>query len=274
MAAGAVPSRCAPAQATSPGLFWLVGFNSDMRGTKAQALAAWAASARPRLRPVRLFRPWRIRRRVHRRHDRPLARRKRRGVRRVLPRSAGRDRLLDGRLDGAAAGARAARGAGPSRAGYAGRTGADRAGARFHRGADVEEASRRRSSASLTRKGVWLRPSAYRRALSDHRAADRGGPQSSAARRHDRGRLPGAHPAGREDPDVPWQHAVALAHGSPRRRGADADPGRRSSAVAARGYRADDRGRRGVLTADGRSPGEVPKKEAGGFGPPARREPG
>ena len=26
-----------------PGVFWLSGFNSDMRGTKAQALDAWAA---------------------------------------------------------------------------------------------------------------------------------------------------------------------------------------------------------------------------------------
>src|SRR6202790_1798627 len=28
---------------TAPGLFWLGGFNSDMRGTKALALDAWAA---------------------------------------------------------------------------------------------------------------------------------------------------------------------------------------------------------------------------------------
>src|SRR4051812_16133281 len=28
---------------TSPGLFWLSGFNSDMQGTKALALDAWAA---------------------------------------------------------------------------------------------------------------------------------------------------------------------------------------------------------------------------------------
>jgi len=26
-----------------PGLFWLGGFNSDMQGTKAQALDSWAA---------------------------------------------------------------------------------------------------------------------------------------------------------------------------------------------------------------------------------------
>ena len=28
---------------SGPGLFWLGGFNSDMRGTKALALDAWAA---------------------------------------------------------------------------------------------------------------------------------------------------------------------------------------------------------------------------------------
>ena len=27
----------------APGLFWLAGFNSDMKGTKALALDAWAA---------------------------------------------------------------------------------------------------------------------------------------------------------------------------------------------------------------------------------------
>ena len=57
----------------APGLFWLGGFNSDMQGTKAIALDAWAAEQEPRLRPVRLFRPWRIRRRVRRRHHRALA---------------------------------------------------------------------------------------------------------------------------------------------------------------------------------------------------------
>ena len=36
-------SRCAPAPAAHPGLFWLGGFNSDMQGTKALALDAWAA---------------------------------------------------------------------------------------------------------------------------------------------------------------------------------------------------------------------------------------
>ena len=91
----------------APGLFWLGGFNSDMQGTKALALDAWAAE-----------------------HGRACVRfdysghgesggafidgtigrwleESRRRVRAVLPRAAGRDRLVDGRLDGAAAGARA-----------------------------------------------------------------------------------------------------------------------------------------------------------------------
>jgi pimeloyl-ACP methyl ester carboxylesterase len=45
-AAGArrIAVRAQPGEA--PGLFWLGGFKSDMRGTKAQALAAWAAQHR------------------------------------------------------------------------------------------------------------------------------------------------------------------------------------------------------------------------------------
>jgi len=31
-----------PQPGTSPGLFWLSGYNSDMKGTKAEALARWA----------------------------------------------------------------------------------------------------------------------------------------------------------------------------------------------------------------------------------------
>ena len=53
---------------------------------------------------------------------------------------------------------------------------------------------------------------------------------------------------GVQDPDVPWRHArgtgVALC---PRRRGAHADQGRRSPAVAAGGHRAVDRGGDGIL---------------------------
>ena len=93
-------------RASAPGLFWLGGFNSDMRGTKALALDAWAAE-----------------------HGRACVRFDYSGhgesggafadgtIGRWLEESvavfeqfcagpAGRDRLVDGRLDGAAAGAR------------------------------------------------------------------------------------------------------------------------------------------------------------------------
>ena len=36
--------RGARARRRAPGLFWLGGYKSDMKGTKAQALADWAAS--------------------------------------------------------------------------------------------------------------------------------------------------------------------------------------------------------------------------------------
>jgi pimeloyl-ACP methyl ester carboxylesterase len=41
--AGAAAPSSAPAGAASPGLFWLGGFKSDMKGTKAEALARFAA---------------------------------------------------------------------------------------------------------------------------------------------------------------------------------------------------------------------------------------
>ena len=39
----AVRARQGSVQGSAPGLFWLGGFNSDMKGTKALALDAWAA---------------------------------------------------------------------------------------------------------------------------------------------------------------------------------------------------------------------------------------
>ena len=119
----------------APGLFWLGGFNSDMKGTKAVALDAWAAEHGRACVRFDYSGHGESGGAVRRRHHRALARGERRGVRPVLRGSAGRGRLVDGRLDGAAAGARAGQTLGP---GHAGRAGADRAGARFHRGTDVE----------------------------------------------------------------------------------------------------------------------------------------
>ena len=90
----------------SPGLIWLGGFNSDMTGTKALALDAWAAEhGRACVRfdysghgeSGGAF----IDGTIGRWLEESVGR-----VRAVLPRPAGRDRLVDGRLDGAAAGAR------------------------------------------------------------------------------------------------------------------------------------------------------------------------
>ena len=50
-----------------------------------------------------------------------------------------------------------------------------------------------------------------RRGLSDHETVDRGGPRTPSARRHDRDRVPGAHPAGRAAiPTCRGRHAVEL----------------------------------------------------------------
>ena len=81
------------------------------------------------------------------------------------------------------------------------------------------------------------------RALSDHPQPDRRGPQASLARQRHRGRLSGSHPARRAGSRRAM--AARLRAGAPaagRRRGADHDPGRRSSPVAAAGHRADHRG--------------------------------
>ena len=43
-----------------PGLVWLGGFASDMRGAKASFVDAYAACARPRFVALRLFRAWRV----------------------------------------------------------------------------------------------------------------------------------------------------------------------------------------------------------------------
>ena len=187
-----------------------------MKGTKAEALDRWAQRQGRAMHPLRLFRPWRIRRQFRRRHHRPLAGGEPGGLRRLLPRAAGRDRLVHGRLAGAAAGPRA---------------GAARPTGRRRRGSlaglvliapavdFTEELMWKRFPPEVKReieeKGVWARPSQYSRgALSDHPPADRGGPQPSPARRHDRDRLSGAHPAGRAGPG---RAVAARASSSPSR---------------------------------------------------------
>ena len=227
-------------------LFWLGGFKSDMKGTKAQALDAWAASARPRLPALRLFRPRRIGRRLHRRHHRALARGKPRGLSRVSPRAADRRRLVHGRLDGAAAGARVARakGRGADR-----RHGADRAGGRLHRGADVEDSSPPRSSARSRRKASGCgRRNIRKGPIRSPRALIEDGRKHLLLGGLIETGCPVHILQGVQDPDVPWRHASRTGRAlCPRRRGADADQGRRPPAVATGGHRAADRGGGGIL---------------------------
>ena len=89
----------------APGLFWLGGFKSDMRGTKAEALDAWAGrNGRAMVRfdysghgeSGGTFTEGTIGRWLEESVG---------GISRLLRRAAGRDRVVHGRLARAAAGA-------------------------------------------------------------------------------------------------------------------------------------------------------------------------
>ena len=199
----------------------------------------------PRLCPVRLFRSWRFRRRLHRRHDQPLARGKRSGVRAFCrgpqswsaPRWGGGSRFFC-----------RAKSPAPGRQ-------ATLAGLVLIAPAPdfTEQLMWKRFSASSrgdpgqgsleATVGLWRRS-----ALSDHARADRGGPQPSVARRPHRSRMSGSHPAGRPGSRRAVAARLALAHRLPRRRGADHDPGRRPPPVAPAGHRADHCCRGGDLS--------------------------
>ncbi len=112
---------------------------------------------RPRLPAPRLFRPWRIRRRLRRRHHLEVAERKPRRLPAFHQRTASARRLVHGRLDRAAAGTGAAQGGRgrPHR-----RSGSARARARLHRrthrtGTD-EEAEARAGGEGLFRGKVRI----------------------------------------------------------------------------------------------------------------------
>src|SRR6516165_5743416 len=65
-------------------------------GHQGRGSRSMGAGPRPGDHALRLFRPRRIRRQLHRRHDRPLVRGNTRRVRCLLSRTAGCDRLVDG----------------------------------------------------------------------------------------------------------------------------------------------------------------------------------
>ena len=179
----------------NPGLFWLGGFKSDMKGTKAEALDRWA-----------------------RREGRACVRFDYSGhgesggaftdgtIGRWLEESLAvylhfaqgpqvRDRFIHGRLAGVAVCARAC----PSGSGAAPIAGM----VLIAPAVDFTEELMWKQFPDVTKreieqKGLWMRPSAYgEEPYPITRDADRGWPQASVARRTDRNTLPGAHPARR-----------------------------------------------------------------------------
>ena len=204
---------CASTRAPCRGCSGCRGYKSDMKGTKAEALADWAEQAGRAFVRFDYSGHGESERRVHRRHDRPLARRQPRRVRRLLPRSADSGRLVDGRLARAAHGPRAAGSAAPQAGAGAGSV----AGLVLVAPAVdfTEELMWKRFTPAIKReleeKGVWTRPSEY-------------SPEPYLVTRHliEEGRnhlllggmietgCPVRILQGVEDPDVPWQHAVEL----------------------------------------------------------------
>ena len=85
---GATPDRGAPrAGCGNRASFWLGGFKSDMKGTKAEALDRWAAEHGRACLRFDYSGHGESERRLRRRHHRPLAGGKPRGVRRVRRRA-------------------------------------------------------------------------------------------------------------------------------------------------------------------------------------------
>src|SRR6266516_4697145 len=215
----------------SPGLFWLGGFKSDMRGTKAEALDRWAPENG---RAMTRF--------DYSGHGESGGNFTDRSIGRWLEESLA---VLDTFCRGLQVVI------GSSMGGWlalllirelARRRQADPSVARLVLIAPAvdftEELMWKRFPQEVKLKieqtGVWARP--YR-----------GGAQAPPARRHDRDRLPGADSSGRAG-----SRRSMAAHGRadlslcPRRRRADADKGWRPSSVAPGGYRAADCRRGGV----------------------------
>ena len=207
--------RCAGSTSGAPGLFWLGGFNSDMKGTKALALDEWAAAHRRAC--VRFdysghgesggaFADGTIGRWLE--ESLAVFEQFCRGPQVVIGSSMGgwMALLLARAIAKRQAAARHAR-----------RAGADRAGARLHRAIDVEQFFAEAIREEITTKGVWLRPSEY----------GDGTPYPITRALIEEGRnhlllgsaievgCPVRILQGAQDPDVPWQHAFALAHRLP-----------------------------------------------------------
>ena len=224
----------------APGLFWLGGFNSDMRGTKALALdpgrPSTAAPAYGSTIPA-MANP------AARSLTAPSGAGWRRASRCSSSSAAGPQVVIGSSMGGwmALLLAREIARRPQSRASLAGLV-------LIAPAPDFTEelmwkAFRRRSAQEIETKGVWLRPSEYGEPYPITRALiEEGRNHLLLGSAIDVG-CPVRILQGAQDPDVPWQHAFALAHRLPSRRcGADHDPGRRSPPVAAAGHRADPRG--------------------------------
>ena len=213
--------RRAGADGAAPGLFWLGGYKSDMKGTKAPALADWAARASRAC--VRFdysghgesegaFTDGTIGRWL----AESLG-----GVRRLLPRPADPDRLVDGGLDGAASCART-EAAAPARGGSRRQPPASVAGLVLVAPAVdfTEELMWKRFTPEIKReleeKGVWARPSQYSPEpyLVTRQLIEEGRNHLLLGGMIETG-CPVRILQGVDDPDVPWQHAKARLRGSP-----------------------------------------------------------
>ena len=165
----------------APGLFWLGGFKSDMQGTKAVALDRWAGeNGRACIRfdysghgeSGGDFADGTIGRWLE--DSAAVFERFAKGPQVLIGSSMGGwlALLLARELQG-----------GARRRGLDRRPGADRAGGRFHRRADVEEVLAGGEAADRDRRRLAAAVAIFGERLSDHPRTDRGGAQASPARR-------------------------------------------------------------------------------------------
>src|SRR4030088_541610 len=183
---GGSSHRCPGARGCAPGTVLARGLQVRHERHQGAGTRLMGAGPWPRHDPLGLFRPRRVRGRFHRRHHRPVARRKPGGVRCLLPRSAGGDRLVHGRVArfAACAGAGAAHAEGPELSLPC----AGRAGGRLYRRADVEALPAGDQARDRADRRVGAPVAIFRPTLSHYPRPDRGGPQSPPARQHDRNR--------------------------------------------------------------------------------------
>ena len=194
-----------------PGLFWLGGFNSDMKGTKALALDAWAAEQGRAC--VRFD---------YSGHgesggafvDGTIGRWLEESVAVFERFCAGPQVVIGSSMGGWMALLLARELARRRKPRVAGRAGADRAGAGFHRRLMWNGFSPEIRQ-EIETKGVWLRPSEYGEPYPITRALIEEGRNHLLLGSAIEVGCPVRILQGAQDPDVPWQHAFALAHRLP-----------------------------------------------------------